>query len=137
MTASTTRSSTTTAIAKSTRKVGGVSANKPAPVALSPASPAHGDFVWNGGPVITYPQIYATFWGVHWSDATHQAQAARLVQFLKDLPASNWMNIMSQYGAGNGAGSGLYVESSYLGSVASSISDTDIHNILQKRDQLR
>ena len=33
----------------------------------------------------------------HWSDATHQAQSKRLIQFLKDLIASNWMNILSQY----------------------------------------
>jgi len=45
--------------------------------------------------------------------------------------ASQYMNVLSQYGASNGAGGGLFIQASFVHNVASSISDTDIHNILQ------
>ena len=46
-------------------------------------------FVYNGGPVVKFPMIYATFWGSTWlSDAAHLTRAARLTQFLTDLGAS-------------------------------------------------
>ena len=70
---------------------------------LAPASgPAHGDLVYNGGTTIACPRIHATFWGPGWVAQSHPAQADRLIQFLKDLVASDWMNIQSQYGAGTG-----------------------------------
>jgi hypothetical protein len=116
---------------ESKRKIGGVSREMAPLGGPGPAAPAHGDFTYNGGPVITCPLIYATFWGSRWADATHQAQSGRLIQFLKDLVASSWMNIMSQYGAGSGAGSGLYVQSSFVSGVPASITDTDIHSIIQ------
>src|SRR6266704_1248145 len=40
------------------------------------------------------------------------------------------MNVLSQYGAGSGSGSGLFMQASFISGVAASISDTDIHNIL-------
>lgn len=74
---------------KTERVVGGVSAFQAPDVHVrtpgAPVSAAHADFVYNGGPVVTCPMIYVTFWGSHWSDAAHQAQAARLEQFLKTL----------------------------------------------------
>jgi len=50
---------------KSGRRIGGV-ARKHAHEAYVgagpvPAAPAHSDFVWNGGPVLTCPFMYATF----------------------------------------------------------------------------
>src|SRR5260370_16737273 len=83
------------------RRVGGVDARHVAPITPK-VGPAHGDLVYHGGPTISCPRIHATFWGPNWSDRTHQAQAARLVQFLKDLGASTWMNVQSQYGGGAG-----------------------------------
>jgi hypothetical protein len=68
------------------RRVGGVDARKVG-VITPKVGPAHGDLVYHGGPTISCPRIHATFWGPNWSDRTHQAQAARLVQFLKDLAA--------------------------------------------------
>jgi hypothetical protein len=47
------------------------------------------------------------------------------------MVASPWMNIMSQYGAGSGAGSGLYVQSSYISSVPANLTDAAIHTVLQ------
>lgn len=119
-------------MAKSPRKIGGVSAVQAPTGGPGPVSAAHADFIWNGGPVITCPVIYATFWGSHWADATHQAQAARLIQFLKDMLQSTWMNIMTQYGASSGKGSGLYVQASYISSgVPANLTDAAIHTVLQ------
>jgi hypothetical protein len=124
---------------QSSRKIGGVSA-KARPtgpelveIGAGPLSgPAHPDFVYNGGTVITSPFIYATFWGSLWlSDPAHLTEAGRLSQFLKDLVASQYMNVLSQYGVGNGAGSGLFIQSSFVSSVPANLKDSDIHNVLQ------
>jgi hypothetical protein len=91
------------------KKVGGVDAHLKAP--SSPrAGVAHGDLVYNGGPLISCPQIHATFWGPNWSDRDHKVQSARLVQFLKDMSASTWMNILSQYGGGTGQNSATFTD---------------------------
>jgi hypothetical protein len=44
---------------------------------------------------------------------------------------STWMNIMSQYGAGTGANSGLYVQASYVSSVPANLTDAQIHTVIQ------
>jgi hypothetical protein len=116
---------------QSTRKVGGVSPSRRAGPAAAATGPQHGDFVYNGGPVITCPLIFATFWGSHWSDAAHQAQSARLIQFLKDLVGSTWMNIMSQYGAGSGPNSGMFIHSSFVSNVPANLTDASIHTVIQ------
>jgi acylphosphatase len=117
--------------AGSKRKIGGVrSANAPR-IALVPAAPLHDDFIYNGGPVIANPILYPTFWGSSWADAPHQAQTARLVQFLKDLISSDWMNILTQYGVGSGNGGGQVMPPSYIASVPATISDSQIHLIIQ------
>ena len=112
-------------------KVGGVSAQQPAPTRPEgsqsgrriggaspkpahegaaagravPAAPAHSDFVWNGGPVLSCPMMYATFWGSSWtSTPSGLAEAARLSQFLQDIANSQFMNVLSQYGVGSGRG---------------------------------
>ena len=111
-------------------KVGGVSKDKPARIS-GPGAPAHGDLGYNGGPTISCPRIYAAFWGPHWQDATHQAQSQRLIQFLKDLIASDWMNILSQYGGGTGKNSGVYVTDAFAPNVTGTLSDGSIHATLQ------
>jgi hypothetical protein len=70
---------------------------------------------YNGGSIITCPQIYASFWGELWQkDAAHQARATRLAQFLTDLPHSTFMNVLSQYGVGGGANlAGSFFQSSF------------------------
>jgi peptidoglycan hydrolase-like protein with peptidoglycan-binding domain len=115
----------------SSRKLGGVSPEPARKPAVAPTAPVHGDFVWNNGPIITCPLVYASFWGSHWSDATHQAQASRLMQFLRDMLKSTWMNILTQYGCVGQDGGG-FVQASYLSSgIPANVTDDDIHTILQ------
>jgi hypothetical protein len=122
---------------KSGRKIGGVARKAGhetyATVAgPGPAAPAHGDFIWNGGPVLTCPFMYATFWGPSWTNSpAGLAEAARLSQFLQDLGNSQFMNVLSQYGVGSGPGTALFLQASFITNVAANISDTDIHNIIQ------
>ncbi len=123
------------------RKVGGVSAQRggveevPMVDVRAPAGPvslAHSDFIYNGGPVITCPLIYASFWGNRWlSDSAHLLEAGRLTQFLTDLVASQYMNVLSQYGVGSGAGSGLFIQASFVHNVSSNLTDSNIHSTLQ------
>ena len=52
---------------------------RPEAPAMGPVAPLHGDFVYNGGPVITCPLIYTSFWGSLWlSDPAHIQEAGRL-----------------------------------------------------------
>ncbi len=89
-------------------------------------------FVYNGGPVISSPQVYTSFWGALWSDADHQQQAARLNQFHADLLQSNFMNVLSQYGVGNGAGAaGAFVGATFMPEVPNALVDADVHNLIQ------
>ena len=115
----------------SKRTIGGVGSAKAPSVVAAPTAPAHGDFKFNGGPVITNPVIYPTFWGSSWPDATHQAQAARLVQYLKDLISSNWMNILTQYGVGSGNGGAQVLPPSYIHTVPATLTDAQIHLTIQ------
>jgi len=119
---------------ESKRKIGGVGSAKAPGVPAAPAAPAalaHGDFVYNGGPVIANPIFYPTFWGSSWSDAAHQAQAARLVQFLKDMISSDWMNVLTQYGVGSGNGGGQVLAPSFIPSVPTTLTDAQIHLTIQ------
>lgn len=123
-------------VSRSGRKLGGVSPKPAHGEAVMgkavPAAPAHADFIWNGGPVLSCPMMYATFWGPSWtSSPSGLAEAARLSQFLQDIVNSQFMNVLSQYGVGNGPGTGLFMQASFINNVASTISDTDIHNIIQ------
>jgi|GEM_PF-618374 len=124
----------------STRTVGGVGVDVPKfdltvvkpGGGAGPAAAVHGDYIYNGGPLVAYPIIYPTFWGANWSNATHQPQAARLVQFLRDLISSSYMNILSQYGVGTGPGSGQVMKPTFISTVAGTVTDAGIHTIIQK-----
>jgi hypothetical protein len=98
---------------------------------VAPVSAAHPNFSYHGGPVISCSTVYTSFWGA-WSDVTHQQRAARLNQFMQDFLASRYMNILSQYGAGNGAGAaGLFVRPMFVPGVASQLTETNIHTTIQ------
>jgi hypothetical protein len=101
--------------------------------AAAPTSAAHSGFVYHGGPVIGCSQVYATFWGDQWlTDPTSTVRAGRLAQYLKDLLASNYMNILSQYGCGTGAGkAGVFFRSGFVSGLPAQIDETTIHNTLQ------
>src|SRR5260370_21729508 len=101
------------------RVYGGVSPQRAARVVPGAAPPvpgaaAHADFKYNGGAVIRAPQVFTSFWGSQWSDAAHTTRANRLNQFAQDLLSSNYMNVLSQYGVGSGAGpSGTFVKATF------------------------
>ena len=101
--------------------------------AVSPTAGAHSGFVYHGGPVIGCSQVYATFWGDQWlTDPASTVRAGRLAQYMKDLLASQYMNILSQYGCGNGAGgAGLFFRSGFVSGVPAQIDETTIHSTLQ------
>jgi len=100
---------------------------------VPPTAAAFPGFVYNGGPVIASPQVYTSFWGPLWSqDQTYQARADRLNQFHADLLQSPFMNVLSQYGVGAGAGAaGVFVQGTFVSSVPSTLTDTGIQGIIQ------
>ena len=90
------------------------------------------NFSYNGGPVIKSPQVYTSFWGTLWPDAAHQARAQRLNQFHQDLLQSQFMNVLSQYGVGQGASrAGQFVGGSFISSVPSTLTDPLIRSTIQ------
>jgi hypothetical protein len=121
----------------SKRAFGGVSPRRAAPAApaqggLVPAAAAHADFTYNGGAVIRSPQVYTTFWGPQWSDATHAVRADRMNQFIQDLLNSDYMNVLSQYGVGSGTGAaGAFIAASFVPNVASQLDEATIAQVIQ------
>lgn len=90
-------------------------------------------FTYHGGPVIALPEVRASFWGAAWkNDSNHASRAAHLEKFLTDLLASSYMNVLSQYGASGGAGTGRYQGTSFVANVPQNLGDTDIHTIVQQ-----
>jgi hypothetical protein len=90
------------------------------------------NFTYNGGPVIASPQVSASFWCALWSDQPHQARAQRLNQFHRDLLASGFMNVLSQYGVGHGAGNGgVFIGESFIGNTPSTLTDPAIQSTIQ------
>jgi hypothetical protein len=102
-------------------------------LAAQPISAAHPNFLYHGGPVIKCATVYTSFWGDQWlSDPASTARAARLAQYMKDLLASKYMNILSQYGAGSGAGAaGIFVRSGFISSVPTNLDENSIHSTIQ------
>lgn len=100
---------------------------------VKPTAAAHPNFSYHGGPVIQCAQVYTSFWGSGWlADPAKIQRAGRLSQFMRDFLASKYMNILSQYGSGNGAGlAGLFFRASFVDNVANELSDSDIHSVIQ------
>jgi hypothetical protein len=100
--------------------------------ARAPAAGSDPGFGYQGGPIIADPQVHATFWGAHWGNASHAARRADLIQFVQDFLASDYMNILSQYGVGNGAGEcGTWIGATNLATARGQMSDTSIHTAIQ------
>jgi hypothetical protein len=90
------------------------------------------NFTYHGGPVIKSPEVHTSFWGALWVEAAHQARAQRLNQFHRDLLASKFMNVLSQYGVGKGAGqAGTFVGGSFISNVSSTLTDPIIRATIQ------
>jgi hypothetical protein len=83
--------------------------------------------------VIGCAQVYASFWGDQWlTDPASTQRAGRLAQFLKDFLASHYMNILSQYGCGSGAGgAGVFMRSGFISNVPTNLDETAIHSTIQ------
>lgn len=93
---------------------------------------AHAGFNYHGGPVVVCPLVYMAFWGSAWTaNAAQFARANRLTQFTKDMIASKYMNVLSQYGSGFGAGSGGVIRTTYVGSVPNVLTGGNITSTLQ------
>src|SRR5947209_5533155 len=89
------------------------------------------EFDFHGGPVVTFPQVYTSFWGQMWStDPNYQQRAVNLSQFHKDLLNNEFMNVLSQYGVGNGIGSGAFIQSSFVNNISGDLTDADIRNTI-------
>jgi hypothetical protein len=102
------------------------------PAGPRPAAAAFPGFSYHGGPVIKFPLIYGSFWGSSWlAGAANLERAGRLAQFLTDLGASEYMNILSQYGAGTGAGSACFLRSNFVTNVPNNLSGADLRNTIQ------
>jgi hypothetical protein len=99
----------------------------------APTAGVHTNFTYHGGPVINCAQVYTTFWGDQWlSDPASTQRAGRLAQFMKDFLASKYMNILSQYGCGNGAGgAGIFVRSGFVTGMPTDLDEITIHSTIQ------
>ncbi len=102
-------------------------------VAPTPAAAAFPHFTYHGGPVITCAWIYTSFWGSQWlTDPAHVTRAGRLCQFHADVLQSGFMNVLSQYGAGFGAGAGgAFIQASFVTGVPATLDETNIHATIQ------
>jgi hypothetical protein len=104
----------------------------PAGVVDAPAAAIDAGFAFQGGPIVRIPDVYVSFWGAAWSDTAHATRRANLVQFVQDLLNSNYANILSQYGVGQGAGHcGTFHGSSNLAAPTGDLSDAAIHGYIQ------
>jgi hypothetical protein len=102
----------------------------------------HPNFKYHNGPVLVSPIVYSIFLGQLWNvDADHAQRMNLLKEFLSDLPFSGFMNVLSQYGCGFGAGNaGCSLQSETLpvgpgdtGDIHAqmTITDSEMQNLLQ------
>ncbi len=83
-----------------------------------------GSFTNHGGPVVRNPVVKLLFWGAKWqaNDMT------RLTQFFQDLVASSMMNLLAQYGVGQGSVNPTPLVDQ---TVAGTLADVDIQFLVQ------
>jgi hypothetical protein len=104
---------------------GAKSGGKGSGIATGPGS--FPDLLYQGGPVIVDPQVYAVYLG-DWTGSANQARITQLNQFIGDFLHSSYMNVLAQYGIGS---SGTFVNSVTITDVANTLVDTDFHAVLQ------
>ena len=94
---------------------------------------ASANFGYHGGPVIADPDIYITFWGPRWQTHNrHRARRHDLVQFMKDLIRSDYVNILTQYGVGKGSGRcGRVLRAFDVPNVAGQLDEAGLHTIVR------
>ena len=100
--------------------------------------PVDPNFTYHHGLVLVGPVVYSVFLGEEWNSDPAHIERMRggpqggLKQFLSDLPISEYMNVLSQYGCGFGAGdSGCSIQSMVLVPESNDISDEQLQRILQ------
>lgn len=94
---------------------------------------ANPQFSWHGGPIVPNPQVFSSFWGPTWTKPANQKRATRLNQYLKDLLQSKYMNILTQYGVGQGPGaSGSFIKSTFVNDVPTVLTDKKVGQIIQQ-----
>jgi hypothetical protein len=84
-------------------------------------------FVYNGGAVVSNPQVYNIFLG-DWSSTANQARATRLNQFITDLMNSDFMNMLAQYGCGS---TGTFENAVFIANSNNNLLDSDLHTFIQ------
>jgi hypothetical protein len=90
------------------------------------------EFGYQGGPIIQSPEVHVSFWGASWAQADNATARANLIQFVQDLLASDYMNILSQYSVGQGAGKcGTYRGESARPSASGDLTETDLRASIQ------
>jgi hypothetical protein len=93
---------------------------------------AYPNFVNNGGPVVTSPRLFTSFWGASWqAGAAQKAAATRLNQFCADLLDSGFMNVLAQYGAGTGKDPSGVTGTSTIASLSGQLTNTAIESAIQ------
>ncbi len=102
-----------------------------APAAVSPRGPEGSvapEFRYHGGTILKNGNVYLSFWGDAWAnDPAHQEMARNLVEYLKDLSAGPFMNVLHQYGVDPPT----IVSDAKVGGVSGVLSELRIGNILQ------
>ncbi len=89
-------------------------------------------FGYQGGAIIQSPDVHVSFWGASWTLAANAQRRANIIQFVQDFLASNYMNILSQYSVGEGAGRcGTYRGDSARPAATGDMSESDIQNNIQ------
>lgn len=84
-------------------------------------------FVYNGGPVVSNPQVYNIFLG-NWTSSADQTRATHLNQFITDLMNSSFMNNLAQYGTGS---SGTFKQGVFIANTNTSLLDSQLQTIIQ------
>jgi hypothetical protein len=87
----------------------------------------HPTFRYHGGPVAVNAQVFAVYVG-NWTSVANRARATRLNQFLADLVASAYMNILSQYGCGTAS---AFIGSAFVANTNHNLHETNVHHLIQ------
>lgn len=102
------------------------------PKAVAATEGAFPGFVNHGSPAISSPRVYTSFWGPLWqTNQSYQTLAGQLNQYHADLLQSSFMNMLSQYGVGTGAGSGTFVQSTAVSNVPTALTLNTIQSTIQ------
>lgn len=98
----------------------------------SPSSGASGPgaypgLLYYGGPVAADPQVYIVFLG-DWTSSANQTRAGNLKQFVSDLLASSFMNVISQYTC---SAQGSLANSVFVSNTNTNLFHADLVTLLQ------